>query len=143
MTSKAIFFFSEKCMFCKEAYMMITKIGKDNFEFKNVDHEYQLPEQLDRVPCILVDNKLLFEDNLFQYLKSKMDIAPFMINEMGSTFSDKYSYMDNSGTNLDHNYLYLNKEFKINTPSESDTQRIVDYDKFLAQRDNDLKLMKR
>ena len=143
MTSKAIFFFSEKCMFCKEAYMMINKIGREKFEFKNIEHEYNLPQQLDRVPCIAVDNKLLFEDSLFEYLKSKTDIAPFMVNEMGSKFSDKYSYMDDSGTNLDHNYLFLNKEFKINTPSESDTQRIVDYDKFLAQRDNDLKLMKR
>ena len=141
--TKAIFFYSEKCMFCKEAYMMINKIGKDDFEFRNIENVVQLPEQLDRVPCILVENKLLFEDSLFEYLKSKIHIAPFMINEMGSTLSDKYSNMDDSGTNLDHNYLFLNKEFKINTPSESDTQRIVDYDKFLAQRDNDLKLITR
>lgn len=141
--TKAIFFYSEKCTFCKEAYMMINKIGRDNFELKNIENEVQLPEQLDRVPCIIVDNKILFEENLFEYLKSKMDIVPFMVNEMGSKFSDKYSYMDNSGTNLDHNYLFLNKDFKINTPSESDTQRIVDYDKFLTQRDNDLKLMTR
>lgn len=142
--AKAVFFFSEKCMFCKEAYIIINKIGKDDFEFRNIENQNinTLPKQLDRVPCLLVDNNYLFEEKLFEYLKSKVDIVPFMINEMGSTFSDKYSYMDESGLNLDHNYLFLNKEFLINTPSESDTQRIVDYDKFLAERDNDLKLIK-
>ena len=72
----------------------------------------------------------------------KLDIAPFMVNEIGSKFSYKYSYMDESGTNLDHNYLFLDKEFIILTPStEADNARIIDYEKFIAQRDNDLKVI--
>lgn len=143
--SKEIFYYSVKCMFCKEAYMLISKIGKgkENVLFVDVENEQTLPSEVDRVPCLQTkESGFLFEDSLFEYLKMKLDIAPFMVNEMGSKFSDKYSYMDESGTNLDHNYLFLDKEFRILTPStEADNARIIDYEKFIAQRDNDLKVI--
>lgn len=142
--NKELFFYSTKCMYSKDAYSLIMKIGKENFEFVNVEMNNDIPHQVDRVPCIQKGGHFMFEDELFEYLKMRIDITPFMINEMGSKISDKYSYMDESGVNLDHNFLFLNKDFRIITPTtDSDNNRIIDYEKFLAQRDNDLKLMAR
>ena len=82
------------------------------------------------------------EDNLVKYLLELMNVEPFMVNEMGSSLSDKYSYMDNSGVKLDHSFQFLNKDYKkINTPSESENNKIINYDKYVAERDNDLKLI--
>jgi hypothetical protein len=67
------------------------------------------------------------------------DVDPFMINEMGK-MSDKYSYMDNTNQVIDHNYKFLNREERIITPNEEDNKKIVNYDDYLAQRDNDLKV---
>lgn len=144
--SEGIFFFSEKCIHCKEAFSLIEKIGKDKFVFRCVDvPSIPIPPQVDRVPCLATsDRKLYMEDTLFNYLKSRLqsDIQPFMIKEMGSSMSDNYSYMDESGANLDHSFQFLNQDFKINTaPNEEDNRRIVNYEQFVAERDNDLKLL--
>ena len=125
---------------------MIEKIGKDKFVFRCVDvPNIPIPPQVDRVPCLATnDRKLYMEDTLFNYLKSRLqsDIQPFMIKEMGSSMSDNYSYMDESGANLDHSFQFLNQDFKINTaPNEEDNRRIVNYEQFVAERDNDLKLL--
>lgn len=144
--SEGILFFSQKCQHCHEALNLIEKIGKDKFIFRNVDvPNIPIPPQVDRVPCLATnDRKLYMEETLFSFLKSKMqsDIQPFMINEMGSGLSDNYSYMDESGANLDHSFQFLNKDFRINTTTnEDDNKRIVNYEQFLAERDNDLKLL--
>lgn len=144
MTS--VFFYSEKCMYCKEAYELIKKIGIDKFLFKDVEKEENLPDVIDRVPTLLTqdENKnitIYVEDNLVKYLLELMNVEPFMVNEMGSSLSDTYSYMDNSGVKLDHSFQFLNKDYKINTPSESENNKIINYDKYVAERDNDLKLI--
>tara|TARA_Y100000389_G_scaffold199242_1_gene237254 strand:- start:1016 stop:1459 length:444 start_codon:yes stop_codon:yes gene_type:complete len=144
MTS--VFFYSEKCIYCKEVYEIIKKIGIDKFLFKDVEKESNLPEVIDRVPTLLTqdDNKnivIYVEDNLVKYLLELMNIEPFMANEMGNLISDKYSYMDNSGVKLDHSFQFLDKDYKINTPSESENNKIINYDKYVSERDNDLKLI--
>ena len=48
MTS--VFFYSEKCMYCKEAYELIKKIGIDKFLFKDVEKE-NLPDVIE-VECL-------------------------------------------------------------------------------------------
>jgi len=137
-----IFFYSEKCQYCKEAYDLIKTIGLDKFIFKDIDKE-DVPDIVDRVPTVLrsENNKIMVycEENLFKYLNEMLNIEPFMINEMGG-ISDKYSYMDNSGVNLDHAYQFLDKESTIITPTESDTNKIINYDKFIADRDNDIQI---
>ena len=144
MTS--VFFYSEKCMYCKEAYELIKKIGIDKFLFKDVEKEDNLPDVIDRVPTLLTqdENKnitIYVEDNLVKYLLELMNVEPFMVNEMGSSLSDSYSYMDNSGVKLDHSFQFLNKDYKINTPTESENNKIINYDKYVSERDNDLKLI--
>jgi hypothetical protein len=69
-----------------------------------------------------------------------LNIEPFMIKEMKG-LSDTYSYMDNSGINLNHMFQFLDKDNKIITPSESDNNKIINYDSFIAERDNDLKII--
>ena len=142
----SVFFYSEKCMHCKEAYDLIKKVGIDKFLFKDVEKEDNLPEIIDRVPTLLThdENKNIIvyvEDNLVKYLLELMNVEPFMVNEMGGTLSDTYSYMDNSGVNLDHSFQFLNKDYKINTPTESENNKIINYDKYVAERDTDLKLI--
>ncbi len=141
-----VFFYSEKCMYCKEAYELIKKIGIDKFLFKDIEKEDNLPDVIDRVPTLLTqdENKnitIYVEDNLVKYLIELMNIEPFMVNEMGCSLSDKYSYMDNSGVKLDHSFQFLNQDYKINTPSESENNKIINYDRYVAERDNDLKLI--
>lgn len=135
-----IIFLSEKCKYSSEAYSLIRKIGVDKFKFVNVEEQEFLPNEIDRVPAILTaEKKLLFEQELFEFLYKMQDVDPFMINEMGQ-MSDKYSYMDNTNQVIDHNYKFLNREERIITPNEEDNKKIVNYDDYLAQRDNDLKV---
>jgi hypothetical protein len=135
-----IIFLSEKCKYSSEAYSLIRKIGVDKFKFVNVEEQEVLPNEIDRVPAILTaEKKLLFEQELFEFLYKMQDVDPFMINEMGQ-MSDKYSYMDNTNQVIDHNYKFLNREERIMTPNEEDNKKIVNYDDYLAQRDNDLKV---
>jgi hypothetical protein len=135
-----IIFLSDKCKYSSEAYTLIKKIGVDKFKFVNVEEQQFLPDEIDRVPAILTaEKKLLFDQELFEFLYKMQDVDPFMINEMGQ-ISDKYSYMDNTHQVIDHNYKFLNKEERIITPSEEDNKKIVNYDEYLQQRDNDLKV---
>ena len=139
-----VFFYSEKCNHCKDAYDLIKKIGVDKFIFKDVEKEDNLPDMIDRVPSVLThEMKVYADDELFKFLLEIMNIEPFMVNEMGKTLSDAYSYVDNSGVKLDHSFQFLDKDNKINTPSESDNNKIINYDSFIAQRDNDLKNINR
>lgn len=137
-----VFFYSEKCSHCKEAYEQIKKIGVDKFVFKDIDKENELPDIIDRVPSVLTNEmKVYIESELFQYLSEMLNIEPYVINEMGGKLSDKYSYMDNSGVKLNHVFQFLDNNEKILTPSETDANKIMNYDKFISERDNDLKII--
>lgn len=134
-----IYFFSENCKFSIEAYEHIKKIGVSKFKFVNIDDKHHtLPPEIDRVPAIISkDKELLFEQQLFDFLYKLMDVEPFMINEMGK-LSDKYSYMDSSV--IDHSYQFLNKNTAIMTPTEEENRKIINYEQYLQERDNDLKV---
>jgi len=131
-----IFFFSQKCMFCKEAYDLIQKIGVNKFVFVNVDDDSNIPTFIDRVPSILSsEKKVLVDTGLFSYLNSKLSVDPFMVNEMSKT-SDGYSYLDDS-QQLNHSYEFLNNPSKIITPTETDVKKILSYEDIMQNRDND------
>jgi hypothetical protein len=135
-----IFFFSQKCMFCKEAYDLIQKIGVNKFVFVNVDDDSNIPTFIDRVPSILSsEKKVLVDTGLFSYLNSKLSVDPFMVNEMSKT-SDGYSYLDDS-QQLNHSYEFLNNPSKIITPTETDVKKILSYEDIMQNRDNDLKVI--
>lgn len=138
-----IFFFSENCQHCAEAYELIKKIGVSHFIFVNVDKDPEkIPPFIDRVPCILTkDNKCIVEQGLFLYLNEQLNIEPYMINEMGNTLSDRYSYMDDSGTTMNHVYQFIDKEQPIITPTEEDSNKIINYDQIIKERDQDLQML--
>jgi hypothetical protein len=136
-----IFFFSEQCKYSTEAYTLIKKIGINKFRYVNVLEQEHIPPDIDRVPALLTNEKqLLFEQDLFDFLYRTLDVEPFMINEMGQ-ISDKYSYMDNTHQIIDHSYKFLDKEDHIITPTEEDNKKILNYEDYLQQRDNDLKVL--
>lgn len=138
-----IFFFSENCQHCAEAYKLIKKIGVAHFLFVNVDQDSEkIPPFIDRVPCILTkDNKCIVEQGLFTYLNEQLNIEPYMINEMGQTLSDRYSYMDDSGTTMNHVYHFLDKDTQIITPTEEDSKKIINYEEIIKERDQDLQML--
>ena len=138
--SQDIFFFSQKCMFCKEALDIIQKIVPKHFVFVNVDNDDNIPKFIDRVPSILSSEKKVFVDNgLFSYLTSKLTVDPFIVNEMSKS-SDSYSYIDDS-QQLNHNYEFLSNPSKIVTPTENDVKKILSYEDIMQNRDNDLKVI--
>lgn len=139
--SKDIYFYSEYCTHCKDASKFI---HDDKFVKVNIDTN-EVPEFIDRVPALLTsEKKILFEDELFEYLQKNqiknkvLDAEPFMIHEMKG-ISDRYSYMDETNTQLSHNFDFLDSPTKIITPTETDAKKILNYEEILAKRDNDLK----
>jgi glutaredoxin len=134
---KDIFFFSDQCVHCKEASIYVDKnIG--NYVKVNID-THEVPDFLDRVPALLTsEKKVLYEDELFEYLTQNKDAEPFMVHEMNG-LSDRYSYMDETNTVLNHSFDFLNSPTKIITPAETDASKIINYEEVLAKRDNDLK----
>lgn len=142
---KQIFFFSNHCKFCQEAYNLINKIGKDNFVFVCIDTEKNIPPFIDRVPVLMLPPKtqntkpeILYEKELFQYLYEKSNVSPFMKHEIGNSISDSYSYINNDGE-LDHSFSYLDKNSDIMITNEEKTSdKSIDYDRLLQERSKDL-----
>ena len=146
MAQTDIYFYSEGCDWCRKANTMIEQIGPKKFLFVNAIKPVRpLPPFVDRVPMILThDKRVVVDDELFQYLSQKLDIAPFMIKEM-SGLSDSYSYISsdapNGGIGVEHSYDFLSASpSMIITPTrDEDCERITNYEKFVSERDNDLK----
>jgi len=139
MSKRDVFFYSNRCEWCQKARELIEE-SKSTGSFVLVDiHTEEIPECVSRVPTIMTyDKKILVDDALFDYLRRKIDVDPFMINEM-SGLSDSYSYLD-TDSGLTHSFNYLNTDSSvIVTPTEEeDSRRIVNYEKFIADRDSDL-----
>lgn len=146
MAQVDIYFYSERCDWCRKANSMIEQIGAKKFLFVNATAPaHPLPPFVDRVPMILTqDKRVMADDALFEYLSRKLDVAPFMIKEMAG-LSDSYSYISSESPNgavgVDHSYDFIAGAPKmIITPSkEEDRERILNYEQFVSERDNDLK----
>ena len=145
MAQVDIYFYSERCEWCRKANTLIEQIGPKRFLFVNaMAPTHPLPPFVDRVPMILTQEKrVVADDELFGYLNAKLDIAPFMVKEMAG-LSDTYSYIStdspNGATGVNHSYDFLSEgEKPIITPTNEDCERIVNYEKFVSERDNDLK----
>jgi hypothetical protein len=142
---KQIFFYSQKCDYCKEAYELLEKIGLNNFILICIEKENKIPPFIDRVPTLMLPPQtentkpqILFESDLFTFLYNKLNIPPFMKNEMGDSISDNYSYI-NGDVELDHNFSFLNKndETMITNPEEK-SNNSISFDKLLESRTKDL-----
>lgn len=140
---KDILFTSTRCKWCAEALSIVRRIGEDAFLLVDVDHPgMTTPPFLDRVPMLLTStSKVYVDDELFKLLRSRVPVDPFMINEMHG-LSDAYSYLGKDGEaeeGIRHAYNFLGGvEEPLVNPHDDSHDRIVNYDTFIQERDNDL-----
>jgi len=129
-----------------ELVQIIDGMSEMNFKIDVIDikNMQKLPGFIDRVPMLLIEkeNKIVHDEELFEFVKKcKKTIEPFMINEMCG-LSDRYSFMgEEEEQKLDHQYVFLEKGDPIitsNTMSDEDSKKIVDYERFIEDRDKDI-----
>lgn len=140
-----ILFISNKCEYCIELLKMMNNMEKTKVEIQVVNIKNmggKIPAFIDRVPLLLNQNegKIIHDEELFEFVKSnEKTIEPFMINEMNG-LSDRYSFMEDK--QLDHGYVFLDRGDQLITNNENvseENNKIINYDSYIEQRDNDIK----
>lgn len=141
---KDILFTSARCKWCAEALDIARRIGAGGFLVVDVDQPNVVtPPFLDRVPMLLTASSRVYaDDELFRLLRSRVPVDPFMVNEMHG-LSDAYSYLGDEGggdaVGIRHAYNFLGgQEEPLVSAQDSSHDRIVNYEKFVQERDNDL-----
>lgn len=140
-----ILFMSARCKWCAEALSIARRIGSGGFLVVDVDKPNVVtPPFLDRVPMLLTASSRVYaDDELFRLLRSRVPVDPFMVNEMHG-LSDAYSYIGQDGDGGDdggirHAYNFLGgQEEPLVSTQDSSHDRIVNYEKFVQERDTDL-----
>ena len=163
-SDKNILFYSNFCKYCAE---FIKNINGNDIKFTTVcvdNNKGKIPQFVKSVPTIIVQGKSqpLVGDEVFEWLNTQKakpeeanDITPYLANEMGSMFSDSFSFLDSDDTKegqpISHNFEFLGNNFTINTPEESGNSHNTmeqtmtrekgkgnsDYEKLLQQRDSE------
>tara|TARA_B100001094_G_C18038141_1_gene723642 strand:+ start:60 stop:596 length:537 start_codon:yes stop_codon:yes gene_type:complete len=124
MSDKPILFYSPNCQYCKILWQNLSeKRLLDNIHKINV-HENKLPANITSVPTLLIKGRPLLTGNAIElyfnsYNRSNVTknnenvkqhveetIKEFLPGEMGSAWSDNYSYLD-ADTPIDHSYSFL------------------------------------
>lgn len=125
MKDKPILFYSPNCQYCKILWQNLSeKRLLDNIHKVNV-HENQLPANITNVPTLLIKGRPLLTGNAIElYFNSNAStknnenvkqnviqnveetIKEFLPGEMGSAWSDNYSYLDTDNP-IDHSYSFL------------------------------------
>lgn len=124
--NKPILYCSENCLHSKELLQHIeSKSIADNFQVYIIEKEEKgVPSFIDRVPLLFHNNKILYDEGLFMYIKSinskTKKVNAFTVE---SSISDTYSFIDKQD-GLEHSYLNVNsagnfEDQKIETPPES------------------------
>lgn len=140
-----ILFISNKCEYCRELLNMINNMKDMKVKIQVIDIKNmsgKLPDFIDRVPLMLIqsEGKVIHDEELFEFVKSnEKTVEPFMINEMNG-LSDKYSFMEDR--QLDHGYVFLDRGDQLITNNENvseESNKILNYDKYMEQRDIDIK----
>ena len=155
----AICYYSNFCEPCKKLLQLIarTKLNQE-IHFICIDTRMKdakgqtvlivqnqkllLPPSVVRVPALLIleSNKVLFEDDIYKYLKPKEDTLTHVAtagqmepesysSQMMSSMSDSYSFWDQEASDLTtkgdggmrqmHNYVTVDQSFTIPTPPET------------------------
>ncbi len=158
-SKRNIFFYSNNCKFSKEFNELLGKTKISNTFLKIcVDiRGIRLPVFVKRVPTIVVydsnghqhifSGKEAFEW-LCQLLDEPINISAYQSDEMGSTLSDNYSYID-SGKESEHNFAFLHKlnEHYIVTPDDNSNKNQkgpeVTMDQLQSQRNQDVPMVNR
>ena len=162
---ESVLFYSNKCKHSKD---FLEKLK----QYKDIDNSLMkicidnkpintLPKYIKSVPTLVYNrNKLTSGTGVFEWLKSQKntnvqnteEISPYHANEMGTMFSDSFSFLDSDDTKegqpISHNFEFLGSTFSISTPEENGANNSVssssnkgrgssEYDKLLQQRDSE------
>ena len=161
-SDKNVLFYSNFCKYCSE---FLKNINEMNINFTTIcvdNNKSRLPPFVKSVPTIIVQGQSqpLVGDNVFEWLKAQKntngpnaeEISPYHANEMGTMFSDSFSFLDSDDTKegqpISHNFEFLGSNFSISTPEESGSNNSIssssnkgkgqsDYDKLIQQRDSE------
>lgn len=144
MPQEAIVFISHRCPHSAEIVKLIEEtelqIKINIVDIKSLD---KIPSFVDRVPLLFTqDEKVYHDEDLFKFIQSQeKTVEPFMLNEMQG-LSDYYSFMgEDEDKKLDHVYSFIDKEEELITQTsanEDDSNRIVNYDKYVQSRADDI-----
>lgn len=162
MNKAVSIYYSNKCQHSRELIKKIASMGiKNNFNYICIDTEL-IPPFIKSVPSLLVNdnnnNKLFVGEEIHNYINSNYnnsssenggDPAAWHNNEMGSAFSDQYSFIENNSS-ISHSFSFLdgqpnNIPHNINNQQQSNSSNndhqdklTQDMEKLLQQRDRDL-----
>lgn len=165
--NKDILFFSKFCNHCNKFNERLEKSSnlKENIFFFCIDNNREkIPSFIQAVPSLLTkDKQILSGKQLFDWLETQIssqqsdDPMAWHNTEMGSTFSDNYSFLDSDtsaegtgGSSIAHNFSFLNNNSsglnpnQINTPQDSRQQSVQKdpltqrMEAFVAARDSDM-----
>lgn len=130
MKDKPILFYSPNCQHCKILWQNLSEKNLlDNIHKINI-HENQIPSNITSVPTLLIKGRPLLTGNAIElffnsYIPNNNNstknnvpknneihknieesIKDFLPGEMGSAWSDNYSYLDTDNP-IDHSYSFL------------------------------------
>jgi len=130
---------------------------RHHFVIHCIDNAQNLPKEIDRVPMLMHENKLLSDEGLFAYIEGiannstiKKNVSPFLVGEMGNSISDQYSYLEeNDSGNITHNFVHLKDGEQLNnepiyTPEDdsvNSSDKNYSYDDLLNRREHELNKM--
>lgn len=128
MSNKPILFYSRRCKNCITLWNQLKIQEKLNLIIKiDIDKNKNIPSNISAVPTLLVKGRpLIMGDsiNLFmntysqdiepktqnaEIINENSDIKDYMPGEMGSYWSDSYSYLD-SDNPIGHSYSFIGSE---------------------------------
>lgn len=128
MSSKPILFYSRRCKHCINLWNQLNKTKKLNLIIKiDVDKKQNVPKYIKTVPTLLVKGRpLMIGDSINLFLNNyginkttktnneskdnnESGIQDYMPSEMGSFWSDSYSYINNENP-INHSYSFLNSD---------------------------------
>lgn len=133
MTQKTIYY-SNHCQHSRELLTLIVNNKlKNNFSFSSIETNKQIPPYIKSVPTLFLsennNNKLLVGDEIFNYINTTFlnnantdsaggDPAAWHVNEMGSSYSDNYSFID-TDSSIGHSFSFLDNHTPNNITADS------------------------
>lgn len=179
--SKQFLFYSNYCQHSKRVMDMLNKSNTShNIILCNIDNnDVNIPDFITAVPTLYLadEKKILMNENLFMWINQNIgnsnnqeqnsflknaditgdnNISAFQQNELGSCFSDTYSFISNNNekTALNHTFSFLESENNIpnftknnvsiednNTSNNnSEKNKVLDkaYEQLISQRNNEV-----
>lgn len=131
---------------------------KDRFLLVCVDaNKYNIPRFVDRVPMLYTkEKKIIADQEIVQYIEGivpeNVELDPYDLTVGGAQFSDSFSFLDEESKENPIDMKYkgytlvkdMNNDAMSTVPEEDSSGKKFDehlYEKFLSDRDNDIKMV--